>query len=233
MTDLYKGKDPRNFPAYAVSEAAHYLYVPVATLRSWVMGRMYPVAVGERYFEPLVTVPEGKPRLLSFTNLVEAHVLAAIRKRGVSLSNIRPAIDHLRSHYGIDHPLADAEFKTDGLNLFIEALGQLVNVSLRGQTAIREVMEAHLERVEHDENGLAARLFPFTRFGGTKADQPRTVMIDPRIAFGRPVLAGTGIPTAVLADRYKAGESMQDLAVDYDCEREMIEEAIRCELAAA
>jgi uncharacterized protein (DUF433 family) len=76
-------------------------------------------------------------------------------------------------------------------------------------------------------------LFPFTRFGATGVDQPRTVMIDPRIAFGRPVLSGTGIPTAVLADRYKAGESMGELASDYDCARELIEEAIRCELAAA
>ena len=101
-------------------------------------------------------------------------MLAAIpRKNGVTLPNVRSAVHRLRSQLGIDHPLAGARFKTDGLNLFIEALGQLVNVSLRGQTAIREVMEAHLERVEHDENGLAARLFPFTRFGGTKADQPR------------------------------------------------------------
>jgi len=234
MADLYKGKDPRDLPAYTVSEAAHYLYVPVATLRSWVMGRTYPVSAGERYFEPLITVPEGKPRLLSFTNLVEAHVLAAIRrKHGVTLPNIRAAIDHLRSQYGIEHPLADARFKTDGLSLFIETLGQLVNVSMRGQTAIREIMEAHLERVEHDDQGLAARLFPFTRYGATRVEQPRTVMIDPRIAFGRPVLTGTGIPTAVLADRYKAGESMQDLAADYECERNLIEEAIRCELAAA
>ncbi len=59
------------------------------------------------------------------------------------------------------------------------------------------------------------------------------MMIDPRVTFDRPVLAGTGIPTAVLADRYKAGESMGDLADDYECERDLIEEAIRCELAAA
>ena len=168
MADLYKGKDPRDLPAYSVPEAAHYLYVPEATLRSWAVGRMYPTSVGKRYFEPLITVPEGKPRLLTFTNLVEAHVLAAIRrKHGVTLPNVRSAIDHLRSQYDIEHPLADARFKTDGLSLFIEVLDQLVNVSMRGQTAIREIMEAHLERVEHDEKGLAARLFPFTRYGAT------------------------------------------------------------------
>ena len=233
MAELYRGQDPRDLPAYSVREAAHYLTVPVATLRSWTRGRTYPTAGGEGLFEPVVTVPDSTNGLLSFTNLVEAHVLAAIRKHGVKLPSIRSAIDHLQSRYVIQHPLADARFKTDGISLFIEVLGDLVNVSMQGQMAIREVMEAHLQRVEHDPQGLAARLFPFTRHQAPGIPQPRTVMIDPRISFGRPVLVGTGIATSVLADRYKAGESIHDLAVDYECDRDLIEEAIRCELVAA
>ena len=234
MPELYRKTDPRHVPTYTAAEAAHYLYVPVATLRSWVFGRSYRTVGGPRRFEPVIALTDPKQRLLSFTNLVEAHVLAAIRrKHGITLANIRFAIEHLRDRYKIDHPLANVQFKTDGLSLFIEVLDQLVNVSLQGQVAIREVMEAHLQRVEHDENGLAARLFPFTRFGTAGGPQPRTVMIDPRVAFGRPVLAGTGIPTAVLADRYKAGESIAELAADYECDSVMVEEAIRCELAAA
>lgn len=234
MAEFYGTTDPRHLPAYSVAEAAHYLYMSPSTLRSWVAGRPYVTARGTRYFEPLLQLPKSKRRLLSFTNLVEAHVLAAIRrKHGVTLPNVRSALDHLRGQYGIDHPLADVRFKTDGFDLFVEVLGQLVNVTMQGQVAMHEVIAAHLQRVEHDREGLAARLFPFTRYGATEVEQPRTVMIDPRIAFGRPVLAGTGIPTAILADRYKAGESMDDLADDYDCERELVEEAIRCELAAA
>lgn len=56
------------------------------------------------------------------------------------------------------------------------------------------------------------------------------VVIDPRISFGRPVLAGSGIPTAVIAEQYKAGESVDELADDYGRKRLEIEEAIRCEL---
>jgi len=234
MPELYHEADPRRVPTYAASEAAHYLHIPVATLRSWVFGRSYRTSGGTRRFEPVIALADPKVRLLSFTNLVEAHVLAAIRrKHGVTLSNIRSAIDHLQARYGIEHPLAHVQFKTDGLSLFIEVLDQLVNVSLQGQVAIREVMGAHLQRVEHDENGLAARLFPFTRLGVAAGQQPKTVVIDPRVAFGRPVLAGTGIPTAVLANRYKAGESIAELAQDYECDSAMVEEAIRCELAAA
>jgi uncharacterized protein (DUF433 family) len=60
-----------------------------------------------------------------------------------------------------------------------------------------------------------------------------TVVIDPEVQFGRPVLVGTGIPTLVIADRYKAGESIAELARDYDRAEEEIQEAIRCELPLA
>ncbi|HUL68583.1 MAG TPA: DUF433 domain-containing protein, partial [Burkholderiaceae bacterium] len=56
------------------------------------------------------------------------------------------------------------------------------------------------------------------------------VEIDPRIAFGRPVLIRRAVPTAVLADRFKAGDTLQELADDYDATAGEIEEAIRCEL---
>jgi uncharacterized protein (DUF433 family) len=56
------------------------------------------------------------------------------------------------------------------------------------------------------------------------------VVIDPHISYGRPVLVGTGIPTAVVAERYKAGEPIDELAEDYGRSRKEIEEAIRCEL---
>lgn len=234
MADLYKNTDPCQVPTYSVSEAAHYLSVPPATVRSWVAGRKYKVADGSSYFEPLITLPDKNNRLLSFTNMVEVHVLAAIRrKHRIAMPNVRSAIEHLQENYGVDHPLADVRFKTDGLSLFIDHLGQLINVTMQGQTAMREILKAHLRRVEHDKKGLAVRLYPFTHVGMADPAQPTNVVIDPRIAFGRPVLTGTGIPTSVLADRYKAGESMQELAEDYDCKRDMIEEAIRCELAAA
>jgi uncharacterized protein (DUF433 family) len=61
-------------------------------------------------------------------------------------------------------------------------------------------------------------------------NQPCTVVIDPRVSFGRPVVAGTGIPTAVLAEQFKAGDSVQLLAKEYRAEEEAIWDAIRCEL---
>jgi uncharacterized protein (DUF433 family) len=58
-------------------------------------------------------------------------------------------------------------------------------------------------------------------------------VIDPFISFGRPIVASTDIVTAIIAERYKAGESMDDLAEDYGCERSEVEKAVRCELELA
>lgn len=93
---------------------------------------------------------------------------------------------------------------------------------------MRELLKSHVERIEHDEAGLAIRLYPFTR--PDHVQQPKAVVIDPCMSFGRPVIAGTGIATAVIAERYMAGESIVELAKDYGRELSEIEEAVRCEL---
>src|SRR5262249_3830297 len=123
---------------------------------------------------------------------------------------------------------ADLDLLTDGLNIWLEELGSLVAVSAFGQTGIREVLETLLQRVEREESGRALRLFPFTR-AAASADEPRTIVIDPEVSFGAPVLKSTGIPTRVIEQRFTAGDSVEHLARDYGRPRDEIEEAIRWE----
>ena len=216
-------------PAYSLAEASRYLLIPPATLRSWVAGRKYPTGSGPKFFTPVIELPDDARAGLSFVNLVEAHVLDAIRRHHqVPLNKIQQAIDYLRKQFSSKHPLAEQRFETDGLDLFVDKFGQLINVTQSGQIALRELLKAHLHRVEHDATGAAIRLYPFTRKRDVR--EPKVVVIDPQISYGRPVLVGTGIPTAVVAERYKAGESIDELAEDYGRQRKEIEEAIRCEL---
>ena len=218
--------DPRILPAYPLNDAARYLQMSPATLRSWVVGRSYPTARGDRFFKPLIAAPASDQKFtLSFINLVEAHVLDAIRRtHGVALPKVRRAIDYVKRDLRSEHPLAEKSFETDGIDLFVRHYGQL---------AMKTVLEAYLERIERDPSGVALRLYPFTRNRSASAcvsDEPRSVVIDPGVSYGRPVLVGTGIPTAVLAERYKAGDSIKGLAEDYGVPTDEIEEAIRCEL---
>jgi len=55
---------------------------------------------------------------------------------------------------------------------------------------------------------IASPLFPFVHPDRAK-DDPKVIVIDPDISFGRPVIVGTRIPTSILAERYQAGESVE------------------------
>lgn len=225
---MAKRLDLRQLPAYSIAEAAHYLGVPPATARYW--------ATGQGPYAALIEVARTHPTLLSFLNLVELHVLAAIRrKHAVPMPKVRHAIDYLRDNTSSAadkrHPLISKELQTDGLDLFIERYGKLVNISRDGQLAMREVMKAALHRIERDPHGIPIKLYPFTRSSMDNA--PAMVVIDPSLSAGRPVIAGTGLATEVIAERYKAGDSVMALAKDYERTKAEIEEAIRTELKPA
>jgi uncharacterized protein (DUF433 family) len=217
-------------PAYPFVEAAHYLNIPLSTLRAWCLGQGYRADGKTRRFQPLIRLDANDRRALSFLNLVEAHVLAAIRRQHhVPLPKVRQALSFVSKRLGTDRPLAESEFQTDGVDLFLEKLGSLINVTREGQTEMKEVIRDHLKRIERDTRGIPIRLFLFIRNDKIR-DQPSPVVVDPQIAFGRPVLAGRSVPTAVLADRFKAGDTLVELAEDYDTSPQNIEEALRCEL---
>jgi len=220
----------RRTPAYSFAEAAHYLNLPPSTLASWFKGQSYAHNGDTRRFKPVIRSDGKAGDGLSFLNLVEAHILAAIRRQHrVSLQKVRKALDFVQKRLDTVRPLADVRFETDGVDLFVRELERLVNVSREGQLEIEPVLRQFLKRIKRDPAGVPIKLYPFTRKAAS-TDAPAPVEIDPRIAFGRPVLVGRGVPTAVLADRFKAGDSLVDLARDYDTSAEHIEEAIRCEL---
>jgi len=227
--------DHRLAPAYSVGEAAHYLRMPEATLRSWVAGRSYPVAGRSKRSKPLIHLDDPKKQYLSFVNLVEAHVLAAMRRHhGVKLPKVRNALDYVEREFRVERPLIVQSFQTDGLDLFVERYGDLINASREGQSAMKEILGVYLKRIERDSKGLPIRLYPFTRDSQTdaaRAADPRVVVMNPTVSFGRPVIIGTGIPVSSIYERYKAGDSVADLARDFDLEIGAIEEAIRCEAA--
>jgi uncharacterized protein (DUF433 family) len=233
--DIYKGRDPREIPQYSVWEAAHWLKIPPATLRSWIKGRDYATRhYGKRAFEPVIMLPDKQLPLLSFINLVEAHVLDSLRyKHSVPLPNVRDAISYLRDSLDSKHPLADYAFKLRGVDLVIEEADEILNVSRKGQLGLKGIIESYLKRIEYDpDEGIAAHLYPYLkRHPKELEDEPKLVLIDPRISFGKPILVGVGVPTAVVADRRAAGEKVGELAKDYGCEASEIEKAIEYERA--
>lgn len=250
--DLYGGRDPRELPVYGPREAAACLNIPETTLLRWTAGHL---GVG-----PVLTVEEGQRRL-SFFNLLEAFVIDELRRRSrFSLQELRRIIDELRAEYPqFRYPLAEVdisvakepvphefdvvsesgvrfrkEVRRPRAQLFTQVPGEpLVNVSGRGRNLVlTEVLRDFLKRVEKRPAQGIVRLYPFIT-KDRNPDAPRTVAVDPTVAFGKPVIAGTGIPTAAIYQLFNAGDEIREIAEEYDRDASEIEAAIRYESVRA
>jgi len=229
---MTKRQDIRNQPAYTVAEASRYLKVAPATLRSWVAGRFYPKGKEVARSVPLIKPAKNPPPVLSFWNLIEAHVLRSLRTdHGVPMEALRRAIKYAENELAINRLLLSPALRTEAGKLLLERYGELIDLSASGQIAMRRVFNDHLSRVEWDEWKFPVRLFPFTSSSASDMGR-RPVTIAANIAFGRPVLASRGIATATIAQRLDAGESLADVAEDYDLTADEIEEAVLYERAA-
>lgn len=210
-------------PIYGMAEAACYVRVPYQTLRYWIRG--------SESIPPLITLASGNPPRLSFLNLLECHVLSAMRGMyNLRIPRVRRALATAKKLFPSRHPLIDLDLQTDQVDLFSQRLpDELINLSRSGQLAIKEVLTVHLQRIERDPTGLI-NFFPFVE--KRSPSEPKVIVMNPGVAFGRPVIAGTGISTAVIAARFHARESIGELAKEYGRPEREIEEAVRWESKA-
>lgn len=221
----HEASDIRDQPAYGITEAARYLRLPSATLRTWLIGREYPKGDTQATFHPLIRPASKQPLHLSFYNLIEAHVLRSFRtEHGVALAELRKAIAFAQKKLGVQRLLLSHELCTHGREVFFDRYVELINLSRSGQLALRKVFEDHLQRVEWDEWQFPVRLFPIT--SGLQDIAERVIAIDPKIAFGRPIVRRAGVSTAAIVDRLDAGETVAELAEDYDLSPAEIEQAV-------
>ena len=150
-------------------------------MRAWI-GR-------QRNFEPLIAPAQEKPLALSFINLVEAYVLASIRREHrLSMNKIRKGLDFISQMYPSNNPLAEKDFETDRLSLFLREAGLVYDISRgSGQMILEDIVKEYMQRIERDLHGLPIKLYPFSGTG--EPDEPRSILIDPKISFGRPILS--------------------------------------------
>lgn len=112
-------------PLYTLSEAARYLDIPASTLSSWSRG-YFRRPPGGRIAVTGVPVLTALPRrghrgpVIPFIGLAEGLVLTAMRRSGVPLQRIRPALDRLEEQFGLRHALASRRLYTDGAEVLFD-----------------------------------------------------------------------------------------------------------------
>lgn len=219
--DVIRTEDARVSRAiFTLREAAGYLGVPKSTIHDWARP-----ASGK----PLITVfpRHGAQATVPFIGFAEAYVLAAFRRAGVPLQRIRPAVAALSRNIGLEHALASERLYTDGAEVLYDYANErdeddlLDLVVVRtGQHQFSEVVRDYLRRITYGTDGWARRV-------RLPSYQRAEVVVDPSIAFGLPLVVHGGARVEDLVDRFVAGDSVADIAYDFDVPPEEVEDVIR------
>ncbi len=217
--------DPRlRVPLFTLRASAAYLSVPASALHAWA----HP-----KDGEPLVTVfpRSGRRATVPFVGFAEAFVLSALRGAGVPMRRIRPAVAKLSAEIGLDHALASQRVYTDGAELIFDYAArsddeELLTVVRTGQQHFAEIIRDYLKRITYGDDGWAEQL-------KLPAYARAEVTVDPRRAFGQPLVVHGGARVEDLVDRFQAGDGFADIAGDFGVPAEEVEDVIRVALRLA
>ncbi len=229
--------DPIRFsvPLYTVADAARIVGVPSSTLASWAQGYVRrfpnrPDVVGGPIITHLQSDGLRQPTI-PFVGLAEALVLAAVRKSGVPMQRIRPALQQLQTDIGLEHALASRKLFTDGAELLFDygehhsgsEGAQLVRslvVVRNGQRVFVEVVEAYLSRIEYAADGYAALI-------RVPVYEHACVVADPSRAFGLPIFERGGVRVDDVLERFWAGDPLDELSAEFGVPVEELEDVLR------
>lgn len=243
-------QNPFEVPLYTPWDVARYLHVPLA-VADGLSGRfpgwpepdfLFRYARRYRYLLPVaddtLDLPPGvaeHPPRISFQGFasvfVRVGVLAALAqwlRAGIRRPDEWERLNRIIWRGLEDTSRSPVPFDSSPTWERAESLVALFADQLdEGQTTLlRKMLAVRLDRVD-SEGGIPRRVYPPTR--DPAEPSPRTVVLDPRVRFGRPTVSGSGVPTDSLFERYLAGDSTAVLARDYDLTAGEVEEAVRYE----
>lgn len=222
-------------PLYTVAQAARIVDVPPSTLTTWAKGyvRRFPGRKSVAGAAVVTSLEVAQPRepSIPFVGLAEALVLAAVRRSGVPMQRVRPALVQLQQEIGIQHALASRRLYTDGAELMFDFaernLQSPIGVGARelvvvrnGQRVFTGVIDEYLQRIQYGADGYAAVIkLPSYR--------DASVVVDPSKSFGAPVFERGGARLDDVLERFWAGDSMGDLSDEFGVPRTELEDAVR------
>jgi len=205
--------------AYTIRQAARLAGTSPATVRRWLHGYDQPGHTMKPVFGEDLEGTESAA-IVSFLQLAEIVVVAAFRSRLIPLERLRRAHSFAEEQLGLSYPFATHNFKTDGAHILHEFNERqpvdqsLLALDMRGQWVMPITVTERIDRFDFDKL-WAVRWFPEGR------EIP--IVIDPRVAGGKPTVANKGVRVAIIYGRYRAGESVEFIAADFGIKPESVE----------
>jgi uncharacterized protein (DUF433 family) len=161
---------------------------------------------------------------LPFVAVIEAHMLRGFRELGLSAQGLRDSVAYLRTNLDDEYALATRRVATDGVDLLVDMSqhGEPAEWAraIDSQGAISEVIEDYLKFVRWGKDRYPDRLT-------LKTYQGADVIIDPRFAFGQPVLERQKVRVEDILDAFWAGEGYVTISREFGVRADEVEAVIR------
>jgi uncharacterized protein (DUF433 family) len=200
MVDKYR--DPLLTP----KETARHLRIPESTLYYWLSEQ----AAGAPLVHRVEPIKRGRPSV-PFVAEVEAYVLRTLRADlGLKKSTVREAAEAIRQEFDTPYGLATKRIVTDGIDIFIEHAGRELARAADGQRPIKEMIAGDLRYISWDTDDDTPSRLHLQQYSDLAP-----VIIDPRFAWGAPVIESNRVPVDTVVDLWRAGESIQTVADEY------------------
>jgi uncharacterized protein (DUF433 family) len=188
---------------YTLSEAASLTGLRTARVREW-------------FWVP----PSGKSRqsvfhsdyeavdgeyAISFHDLIDVYVVGRLRRHRIPVQTIRKVYEQLRNDLASEHPFCRRELLNDGKVLLLRgadsAEAAVLNKVLTTKGVFAKVLLPFFKALDYDQETRLARRW---RIGPS-------VIVDPGICFGAPIVEAARIPTWILAAAHRANQEDADM----------------------
>ena len=217
---------------YNYLEVAKLLHINSATVRRWADGYFYQLKGYRKVSESLIHKELDSlisSSVLSFYDLIELKFVSMFRQSGVSMSTIRAASKNAANRFNSTHPFAMQRFDTDGKSIF----ATLEREYIPGISNKRLVEELAIGQMVMEET--AKPFFLKLEYMGNEVSKYRpmgsgsSIILDPNRCFGKPIDEKSGVPTYVLYQMYKGGESLKSIANWYSVTTTVVANSIEFE----
>jgi uncharacterized protein (DUF433 family) len=212
MVDLYRD------PLFTPKETARHLRIPESTMYYWLSEK----AAGIPLVHRVPPEKRGWPSV-PFVAVIEAYVLRTLREElRLKKSTVREAAAAIRREFRTPYGLATKKVATDGVDIFIEHARDDLARAVDGQVPIKEIIEGDLRYITWDANGDAPARLRLRQYSDIAP-----VIIDPRFAWGAPVVESNRVPVDTVVNLWRSGESIHVVANEYGLTDEQVEEICR------
>lgn len=207
---------------YTQSDISRILNLPYSKVSYWIKHYFKKALQDDNSYQYYFSTDNHLT--VNFYALVEIYIFNALREFKIPTKKILESHNNLSKIYNTPYPFAFKDMILNGRDIFFDKSNQLITAD-KLQYSFTEFIRPFAKKLKFDSNKMAAMLYPL--------GMDKSVVVDPKIQFGSPIIKGTRIDTQTIFQLHKGGETEEFIAEIYNLTLSKVQDAIEFHSKAA